>query len=425
MRYRIINIIFPVLFLVLAVYSQNPSEKEAELAIKTKNFGKAIEIYAKLYEQDKTKLVYLNWVARLLAWSGKYKKSIETFDKVLQIEPNNSEAKIGKSYVLMWQKKYGKAKKILDSSESNISWYLAKINYYRYQNEKKKALSMLLEAKEKFPENAEIKELEVSINQMKTIETEFGCSQNTLPFDLTEKYCQAKIIIKKEKNEFTLKTQRGEQFQRKFNEIGFAIKRELNSNVTIYGGFSSINEKFNYNFGFNFSNKNFTINNEISHTPKATINQNLNFNSSIDYKISEKTSVGTDFRLVKIQDKKVKIFSPRFQIRLDERSLFTGRIYRGNEVSALHNSISIKSFSYSLGYERQFSKPLHLSFIYTGINENLLSKEAISKNKVNAFSAKSNFIINNYLNVETFVGLTLASQAKITKVYGFNVKISR
>jgi hypothetical protein len=265
---------------------------------------------------------------------------------------------------------------------------VAKINYYRYQNQKGKALKLAAEAKKLFPQNVEISNLEQTVKNIKTSVLDIGCSQTAAPFSLLESTCYTNLKNSNGKNEITLQLEQGKKFGKNYQQIGFNIKHQLTPKLSIFGG--------------------------VSVSPKAILNQKFGINSGFQYELNKKISFGGEIKLVEFKAKKVFAFNPNLQYKLDKKNQFSASIYQGKD------SINAKSFAYSISYNRQIFSRLQISTNYANIKEKTVS----NKFSIDSFSFRSNYKLSKNYFLNGQFGLTKDSSGKKRTVYGANLQIN-
>ncbi len=383
-----------------SVFAQDSSEQQAQNFITAKNFRQARAVYEELYRRNPEKLAYLNWTARLTSWLGEMERANKIYSEVLRIAPNNSEALIGKSYVLMWQKKYKEAAKYLNSAEKidgdKQAWAIASVNFYRYQGKKTQALKMLVETKKIAPENAEIGELEKSVGEIENSFYETGCSQSTAPFSTSDRSCFASIGTRRAGDEFTFRIEKDSRQTENFIRGGIFWKREIGNKTTVRAG--------------------------AMFAPRANISTKLDAEIGFDYALSKHIQIGADYRFLRIQNENVQIVSPSLQYVFSPKMLVNITIYKGWQNSAVKSASGAIAFN----FERRIYSKLRVGISYAKIRETTLfsDRSALAANR-DAYTFNAAYRLNKRFTFAANYGFALAQNESSRRAFGFRLSFNR
>lgn len=380
------NILFMLLISVSFSFAQT-SEIAAERHIKNKNFAKAREIYSVLANENPENKTFKFWIARLSAWMGEFKSALKIYDAELAINPNNNEALLGKAYILMWQKKHSKVKKILAIAAENdrydAGYLIAKINSFRYQNRFKEARETLKIAQEVHPENGELSQIEKALENAKSTTSEVGCQQNFEPFTATTTVCYAKTKYQRGSDQISAKVSNGKRFDKFYREIGVSWQRELNDRTSI----------------------NLSANIETQENP------NLDFNFGINHFINERLKVGVDYRIWRLNKQTIKIFSTNIDYSINEKTRIQSTLYKSNDKTLLVRG------------NRQITKPLTIGVTYLQTFGS--QKFATVTPSQKAFTLNANYQYSKNLTINSSIGTFRRTNNVPQTIYGFGFSLTK
>ncbi len=377
---------FILLFAVSFSFAQT-KESDATEQISLKNFRQAREIYIKLSIEQPEKLVYKMWVARLSAWLLELPRSLKEYNRILQTNPTNNEALLGKVYVLMWQKKYGKAKKVLAIAEKNgrtdASFLVTKINFFKIQNKLKQARKLVKEAKEIMAGNTEVNELEKALNLAKSKTYQAGCEQSVEPFTNSTASCFASVTMQKGNDQFSAKIKGGLRFGKTYKEFGVNWKRDINTKLTLIAN--------------------------LSVEPQKSLNTDADV--SLSYKFNKRLSIVIGDRNVNLNGKNINIFSTNASIIISDKINLQTTLYKSSS-----NVLFVK-------LSRQITKPLNVNVSWVKSFEKL--KNGIPVISQNAVVASGKYQISKNLSVSGSYGYTKKNNRLWKPIYGFGFTFTK
>jgi tetratricopeptide (TPR) repeat protein len=383
------KLLFLLLFLMFSVsilFAQI-TENDAQKQISLKNFRQAREIYTKLSIEQPEKLVYKMWIARLSAWLLELPRSLKEYDRILRQNPTNNEALLGKVYVLMWQKKYGKAKKTLAIAEKNgrtdASFLVTKINFFKIQNKLKQARKLVKEAKQIIAGNTEVNELEKALKLAKSKTYQTGCEQSVEPFTNSTASCFASVTTQKGNDQFSAKIKAGIRFGKTYQEIGINWKRDINTKLTLIAN--------------------------LSVEPQKAVNTDADL--SLSYKLNKRLSIVIGDRNVHLNGKNINIFSTNASIAISEKT---------NLQTTLYNSSSNVLF---VKLSRQITKPLNMNVSWVKSFEKL--KNGIPVVSQNAVVASGKYQLSKNLTISGSYGYTKKNNRIWKPIYGFGFTFTK
>ncbi|MFV0387974.1 MAG: tetratricopeptide repeat protein [Pyrinomonadaceae bacterium] len=298
-----VNRFFIAMFFLLALVSMAgaQTEESAQQLIAQKRLAEARAIYVELAAQNPDRMEYKVWVARLTSWMGEYGKALKLYDGVLKADSNRTEALTGKAYVYIWDKNIGSAKRIFEKIKADeresAGVLIAKINWLKSRSRFSEARSLNKFALEKYPENSELIELKKGLEGQKPIHMQFGCSQNFDPVTASTLVCGGSATYTLDHNKISAFANTGKRLGSTFKEIGINWNRELDSR----------------------SNSNLTFSVEP--------NGNFDFIASYDRKLSDAAFIGIDARIWHLNDRNIKILSPRFAYKFDAKNVVSTTFY--------------------------------------------------------------------------------------------------
>ncbi|MFP4547655.1 MAG: tetratricopeptide repeat protein [Fidelibacterota bacterium] len=136
-------------------------ERAAEILFLSKNFNKAAQYYNFLAQLDPENTEYLKTSADLAILNQDIDKAIEIYQKLIKLLPDDEKIQNNFGEILSQVKedKYNPLnylKTMVNKHPENIENYKNLAYYYANNNEINSGLEVLLEAQEKFPENADL-----------------------------------------------------------------------------------------------------------------------------------------------------------------------------------------------------------------------------------------------------------------------------
>ncbi len=97
----------------------NELAERARAAVQAKQYKTALELFDRIVEQNPKDLEARVWVARLRSWQQDYAAAERGYRDVLLEDPGNVEAELGLVDVLSWQKQYQEAQQRLEKLRAN------------------------------------------------------------------------------------------------------------------------------------------------------------------------------------------------------------------------------------------------------------------------------------------------------------------
>lgn len=98
-----------VVLLALSIVTPVVAQNAADVAWEAGDHTTAERLYLEQLETDPTNRTALHRVALIHAWSERFQSSIDYFDRLIALNPNNAEVEIERARVLGWAKRYDEA----------------------------------------------------------------------------------------------------------------------------------------------------------------------------------------------------------------------------------------------------------------------------------------------------------------------------
>ncbi len=92
------------------VLPSDPRMIEANALLEGKEtWGRAIELYTSVLEEQPDHVMARTWLARVQAWNGDYDPSLANYDVLLAMDPPPAGMRVERAEVLSWAGRYGEA----------------------------------------------------------------------------------------------------------------------------------------------------------------------------------------------------------------------------------------------------------------------------------------------------------------------------
>jgi YaiO family outer membrane protein len=294
------------LLLPMSAFGQDPEEelKEAELAVKAKNFSEAREIYRRLSLKHPETLEYLIWIGRLSRWMGDLPAATQAFDQALVLAPQNVEALVEKASVLMSQRDFSAARESLaranrvapDSTDVQLAWG----RYYHYQEKDREAREYVQRVLAREPGNKDAQELKSQLVLPQPVEVRIGYVHDNFSFAFPGNMGYLSVGYIGDRWRLAGRYERWRRFAENVNRGGFAVSRQLRKRLTLRGG--------------------------VMWAPGATVLPRQDYTGGMSYAASPWV-LGADYRHLRFTSANVHILSPSFEYYFKKPFWLTGTLY--------------------------------------------------------------------------------------------------
>ena len=171
MRYRILKIsslLSAWMLIIVLCFSQAGGAaatiqslfQEARALKSIGEYAKAIESYQQILQEDPENYQAVMELAQVYAWNQEYDRSIQYYNMLLGKNSRDYDALLGKAQVLSWAGEYNRAEDlyiiVIEAVPDYLDAYLGLANVYLWDSKYHEALGLLKKLEEENPENQEV-----------------------------------------------------------------------------------------------------------------------------------------------------------------------------------------------------------------------------------------------------------------------------
>ncbi len=352
-----------VLFLILSLWIGQDLEINAREAIAAERFGEARDYYVRLSENEPDNMDYVVWIGRISGWLKEYDTAITAFNRALDDNSRNSEALIGKAYILMYQQEYGGAEELLEKARSivppNADLLIASARNYHYRRQDEKALDELSQLLALEPANTEARELKAEITPRR--------------FEMTMAYGQDRFSFASPAHVYTV-------------SIGYAGTRNRAAlQHEIWNKFGDVAHRSGFHLSHRFQ-QSLWIRGGMMLAPGAKVLARQDYTAGFAYSLPKGIVVSTDYRHMRFSDALVHVASPSIEYYFEKPISLQATFYQAwTRYAAPGLSMAI-SRSFSIRYSHQLNRVMLFHAGYARGNE---SFSALSVDRLGKFEAKT------------------------------------
>lgn len=322
-----------------AALLQQDLEKSAGEAIAAKRFQEARELYSTLSATHPERTDYILWVGRLSGWLHDYETAIAAFDEALGRNSRDSDALIGKAYILKYQQRYQAAEELLDRV-------------------------LTLE-----PNSSEARKLKAEITPRR-FEMVVGYGQDRFSFASPAHVGTVSIGYVGIRNRAAVQHESWNKFGDVAHRSGFSLSHRFERPLWIRGG--------------------------MMLAPGARVLARYDYTGGFAYSLAARVVLSTDYRHMRFDNAVVHVVSPAVEYYFEKPIWLQASIYQAWTDYAVSGHPIAGSRSFSIRYNQQLSEAVLLHLGYARGNESFsaLSVDRLGKFEANTFTTAADFKIS-------------------------------
>jgi YaiO family outer membrane protein len=335
----------------------------AKAAIAAERFGEARNLYVRLSENQPDNMDYVIWIGRISGWLKEYDTAMAAFNRALDRNSENSEALIGKAYILMYQQEYGAAEELLEKAAGivapNPDLLMAFARNYHYSRQDERALEELARVLALEPDHAEARELKSEITPRR-FEMTMAYGQDRFSFASPAHVYAVSIGYAGAGNRVVLHHEVWDKFGEVAHRSGFNISHRFEQSLWIRGG--------------------------MMLAPGAGIVARQDYTGGFAYLFPKGIVVSTDYRHMRFSNALVHVASPSIEYYFEKPVWLQAAFYQAWTRYAAPGLPVAGSRAFSVRYNHQLNRAMLFHAGYARGNE---SFSALSVDRLGKFEAKT------------------------------------
>ena len=378
-------------------------EKTAREAVDTQNFREARKLYRQLSEQDPANVGHLLWIGRLSAWLNDHATATRFYDRALAREPQNTEALVGKAYVLMQQQEFQGAHELFSEAQriapENTDVLLALARYYHYQGRHREALSQIERVFTLDPESSEGRELKSQITLPRPLEVRLGWGQERFSFASPASKGYVSVGYVGDRSRVSGHYERWNQFNEKVNRGGLSVSRRLEDRLWLHG-YAML-------------------------APGATVLAAQDYTARFTWALPRGMVVGADYRYLRFETDQAHVLVPSLEYYFVERPAWVRAAFYKSWTEFQPSGVVDSNASFLLHYYEQITQPMlvNVGFAHGSESFSALSVDRLGQFVANTFLAGVDFKLTPAYSVGLHYSYQGRSDGNSQNTFGIGLTI--
>jgi len=145
-------------------HQERPQERQIQLTLArmlswNREYNESVQLYRDLMRKDPAPN-YMLELARVLSWAGRHSESVEVFERVLELQPNLIEARLGIARVQSWGRSYDQSlqnyRLILEQDPKNREAQVEYARVHAWKGDLNRAVKLYSEMEESYPKDRDV-----------------------------------------------------------------------------------------------------------------------------------------------------------------------------------------------------------------------------------------------------------------------------